>query len=310
MQSEPSSQDELRRQVEDAVYEFRERTALWGESDGVTQALAKEVARAITPKAEPEPIINNRCKCGHDRFRHCFGEVDGACSKPDCDCEAYVPVTVETVELPEVIEPVDIRPGCAVLHTDGKGNVVPCPDEAPAEPERRCNGCGHHGGEGCGCSAHAFVSREHCDRCMGTYLIKSVAALPPPEGPEYAPCVDCGHIEPEHAPDAGEGECWADGCPCQEYRPAAMCDCGHPQFEHSIYGCADDCACEAMYPTLPPQPERRPPLSVAYSVAGGHAYEVSIPGDASVTAEDGVLIIKHPEAQVLAIMRVAPMEGP
>jgi hypothetical protein len=48
---------------------------------------------------------------------------------------------------------------------------------------------------------------------------------------------------------------------------------------------------------------------VQYSVAGGHPYEVSIPGDASVTAEDGVLIVKHPSAQILAITRVAPMEG-
>ena len=150
---------------------------------------------------KPDPIINNRCKCRHDRFRHCFGKVDGACSKPSCDCEAYVPVTVETVELPE------------------------------------------------------------------------------PEGPEYTSCDACGHIEPEHASTTGS---------CLE------------------------CACLAWRHALdlaPPQPERRPPLSVAYSVVGGHAYEVSIPGDASVTAEDGALIIKHPSAEILAITRVAPMEG-
>lgn len=230
-----------------------------------------------------EPVINNRCKCSHDRFRHCYDTVDGPCSKPDCDCGAYAPVTMETVELPDCDphchhyqtggvmkcckcgnvqilavgqqpwpEVKHDKPGCAVLHTDGEGNAIPCPDEAPAEPD-----------------------------------------------------VDpCGHL----------------------------CSCEHAQHDHSSYGCCKQCDCERSdghYPNecpwvpeeperlswlemrrawAPPQPERRPPLSVAYSVAGGHAYEVFIPGDASVTAEDGSLIIKHPDAQVLAIVRVAPIK--
>jgi hypothetical protein len=40
--------------------------------------------------------------------------------------------------------------------------------------------------------------------------------LPRVEGPEYAPCTTCGHIEPEHQPDAGPcGE-----CDCGAYSPA------------------------------------------------------------------------------------------
>lgn len=50
---------------------------------------------------------------------------------------------------------------------------------------------------------------------------------------------------------------------------------------------------------------RRPPYTVAYAVEGGHAYEIALPGDASVVAEDGVLKISHPSA-VLALTQVQP----
>ena len=198
MQSEPSSRDDV------CACGHRRSRHLGPEGLGGELCLdcSDDSERSWRHAFRAEPvIINNRCKCRHDRFRHCFGKVDGACSKPSCDCEAYVPVTVETVELPE------------------------------------------------------------------------------PDGPEYTSCDACGHIEPEHASTTGS---------CLE------------------------CACLAWRHALdlaPPQPERRPPLTVAYSVVGGHAYEVSIPGDASVTAEDGALIIKHPSAEILAITRVAPMEG-
>lgn len=269
------------------------------------------------PSSQDEPYLNNRCRCSHIRFRHCYDTVDGPCSKPGCVCEAYVPVTVETVELPEPEERLvkalrdlgeqgerdtvkmlrqwaaratarqdifpepepfeipSIQAGCAVLHKDAKGNTVPCPDEAPAE--RRCNGCGHHEGEGCGCPEHEYVSPEHCDRCAGDQA-----------EPKEPPCGACGQF----------AESWFDRSICAE-------PCGSMHYRCSNCGAVvGHCPLET-----PPQPERRPPLTVQYSVAGGHPYEVSIPGDASVTAEDGALIIKHPSAQILAITRVAPMEG-
>jgi hypothetical protein len=40
--------------------------------------------------------------------------------------------------------------------------------------------------------------------------------LPPPEGPEYTPCV-CSHIEPEH--DINRRRCTIDDCGCNLYRP-------------------------------------------------------------------------------------------
>ncbi|KUJ70786.1 hypothetical protein ACZ90_00250 [Streptomyces albus subsp. albus] len=56
---------------------------------------------------------------------------------------------------------------------------------------------------------------------------------------------------------------------------------------------------------MPHQPERRPPYALAYS-AGGHAYELLLPGDASAVAEDGVLKISH-DRPVLGIVRVMPI---
>ena len=56
----------------------------------------------------------------------------------------------------------------------------------------------------------------------------------------------------------------------------------------------------------PPQPERRPPYAVAYAVQG-HLYEVALPGDATVEAVDGALVIRHSLGQVAGIVAVNPM---
>lgn len=56
----------------------------------------------------------------------------------------------------------------------------------------------------------------------------------------------------------------------------------------------------------PPQPDRRPPYAVAYSVQG-HLYEVALPGDASVKAVDGALVIQHHLGPVAGICQVLPV---
>ncbi|MFD8200016.1 hypothetical protein [Streptomyces sp. NPDC059701] len=45
--------------------------------------------------------------------------------------------------------------------------------------------------------------------------MSSSQMLPPPQGPEYARCFGCGHIEPEHRP--ATGSCLV--CDCPAYRP-------------------------------------------------------------------------------------------
>ena len=67
----------------------------------------------------------------------------------------------------------------------------------------------------------------------------------------------------------------------------------------------------AIYPEAeppPPQPEHRPPYAVAYSV-NGHLYEVALPGDATVQAVDGALIIQHSLGPVAGIVQVLPVKS-
>lgn len=221
---------------------------------------------------EPERLsLTTVCACSHVNNWHVRADhSDTHCAASDCPCGAFRASS-------EAEEPL---PPC----TCG-------PDEACGDPcdyESRCNGCGHHGGEGCGCPAHAFVSFEHCDRCAGTWLIKNAAEEPPltpeeeeelpsPEGPEYTPCV-CGHIEPEHDET---GECWEGACGCVAYHTEP-----------------DD--------PPPPQPERRPPYAVSYSVQG-HLFEVALSGDATVRAVDGALVIQHHLGPVAGIVSVLPV---
>lgn len=77
--------------------------------------------------------------------------------------------------------------------------------------------------------------------------------------------------------------------------------------EHGCRAAADELSREAneMEPP-PPQPERRPPYAVAYSVQG-HLYEVALPGDAAVKAVDGALIIQHHLGPVAGIVQVLPV---
>jgi hypothetical protein len=98
--------------------------------------------------------------------------------------------------------------------------------------------------------------------------------FPPPEGPGYEKCV-CGHIVPEHS-DALFRHCLE--CGCLRYRTEQG----------------------------PPQPDRRPPYAVAYSVQG-HLYEVALSGDATVRAVDGALVITHDLAPVAGIVQTRPM---
>lgn len=188
-------------------------------------------------------------------------------------------------------------------HKKPEQKPKPCtcgPDEAcgdDCEYEPRCEGCGHTDAEGCGCppeppmtpeeegeappdeactcgdAGDAFVPLGHYKDCPQT------EPLPPSEGPEYTPCT-CGHTEPEHSEVLGR-PCYGAGCECTSYRTK-------PDFE------------------LPPQPDRRPPYAVIYSVQG-HPYQVALPGDATVSAVDGALVIQHALGPVAGIVQVLPV---
>jgi hypothetical protein len=194
---------------------------------------------------------------------------------------------------------------------------------------------------------HDFVSPAHCAACMRSWVgpdtvvegeppltpeeeeeaPEDVTTLPPPEGPEYTPCVACGHIEPQHSPDGGPCLGADKDCDCVAYHtaPERRCTCGETACESELCDC-DSAPCpvdhtreapegegfisaerwDACAEPPPPQPERRPPLLVAYSVQG-HLYEVALAGDASVHAVDGALVIQHHLGPVAGIVQVLPV---
>jgi hypothetical protein len=165
--------------------------------------------------------------------------------------------------------------------------------------------CGWKPREGPEEEAHDFSSPSHCKACMSTWIGRGVAAMedePPltPEEEEEAPsdrrCTVCAGSHPQ-------GDC-------------VLCECDHDRSMHDIVGrwcTAEGCDCTtfrglplAGAEPPPPQPERRPPYVVAYSVSG-HLYEVALSGDATVRAADGALVIQHHLGPVAGIVSVAPV---
>lgn len=118
---------------------------------------------------------------------------------------------------------------------------------------------------------HDFVSPGHCEACMQSWL-------------------PSGYVPEDEPPMTSEEE--------EETSPPV---CGHPE-------CPWNGPCyQAPKEVLPPpQPVRRPPNAVAYSVQG-HLYEVALSGDATVRAVDGALVIQHHLGPVAGIVQVRPM---
>lgn len=153
----------------------------------------------MTSSEKPEPQgsepSSTECRMFQARGRHCLTHpygghnTDGTC----CVCgvtrkqlAAPEPVLFEKYEEPKP------RP-CTCGPDEACGDPCTPVDEPPMTPEEeeqapedghRCNACGHHAGEGCGCPPHEFVSLEHCDRCA-----EDVPPKAPPQPERRAPYV-------------------------------------------------------------------------------------------------------------------------
>lgn len=115
----------------------------------------------------------------------------------------------------------------------------------------------------------------------------------------------CGNCEGPHA----TGDCQGAEGPEEdaETPPGERCTCGATACESELCDC-DSAPCPVDHAaefSSPAQPDRRPPYAVAYSV-GGQLFETFLPGDATATAVDGALIIRH-DGPVLAIVSVKPI---
>lgn len=144
---------------------------------------------------------------------------------------------------------------------------------------------------------HDFVSPAHCGVCMQSWLPRgSVPESDPP-------------MSSEEEEEVSQDFPFVQTC----VKPGCIYDVRKDCF-HGCRAAAEELAEEAHEMAQdaleddwrPPQPERRPPYAVAYSV-GGHLYELHVPGDAAVKAEDGALVIQHHLGPVAGIVQVLPV---
>lgn len=160
----------------------------------------------------------------------------------------------------------------------------------------------------------------------------------PPDSARSSPddVCQCGHARLDHQDSEGPFVAQCDACRSENWRHAFALakpeapvpvreDCGVCGEPHDSMDCPGPEAPETVNPLpgledMKPvgwtaewadgvQPmSRRPPYAVAYAIEGGAQYEIALPGDASVRAVDGTLIITHDSA-VLALSHVRPMEA-
>jgi hypothetical protein len=162
-------------------------------------------------------------------------------------------------------------------------------EEEEQVPEDPCD-CGHptpHRRADCGGEAEPFLAeqsqhigvgaKEDFPRFHLTKLGKGILRH-----------VSCVPVEEAHPSHTGTHET----CPTCWHGREAECMCCHNRLADA---------------PLPPQPERRPPHAVTYSVHG-HPYKLVLPGDALVEAVDGGLIIRHTLGPVAGITGVVPVE--
>lgn len=65
----PEQPDPLLRAIEDAVYEYRERTMIWGDTDGVTEAIARAAWREVQPELDQLRAEVERLRAAVQRAR-------------------------------------------------------------------------------------------------------------------------------------------------------------------------------------------------------------------------------------------------
>lgn len=244
----------------------------------------------MTSSANAEPKgsepSSTECRFTFAGRQHCFDHIDREC----CGCGLLDP----SVEKPKP---------CTCGPDEACGD--PCDGAVPEEPQPRCEGCGH--------TEHSGFCREltmpgapgDVDECG---CLDDREPPMTPEEEEEAPedrCT-CGEI----ACESELCDCDSVPCPVDHAREAPgdegpkLCYCGIGTPEECENGPAG-CGPNSEDPK-PPQPDRRPPYAVAYSVQG-HLYEVALPGDASVQAVEGALVIQHALGPVAGIVQVLPV---
>lgn len=268
------------------------------------------------PPGSASSSQDERQFCGQCRHHHRF-HADGVCDA----CSGFLDGHRHDFVL---VEPECVH--CAHYRAeDGKDQCCKCDalvGDAPAKPECEHPNKQHTGsvydGPG-GCKTWLYFRCPDCEALLKEEEVPAEPECSCASGnpADYdGPMRDCPtHGEPEAPGDEDTwpcGDCGAAVPKSQDWCTAPDCpkQCLSSEGCHRVVHCDPGCAVtsrmrdEAMAPREPEVP-RRPPYAVTYAVEGGHAYEIALPGDASVHAVDGVLTISHPGA-VLALVQVQP----
>jgi hypothetical protein len=181
----------------------------------------------------------------------------------------------------------DLCTVCPAFTADNEHDFVPAEPEAPtAAQEAAMDELTHlrqemeaTEPEACYCGCAPLAHKDHNNGCkkhgVHEFIRKSFApdeSLPEPEAPE------CGALDNER--------CCPMGCQVK----AAEREQNRLELQ-------------AM------EPPRRPPYAVAYVLQDGTHFEVALPGDATVCALDGALLITHTQSPIQGLTQARPMEG-
>jgi hypothetical protein len=135
-----------------------------------------------------------------------------------------------------------------------------------------------------------------------THLRQEMEATEPE--PCYCGCAPAAHADHNNGCEThGVHEFIRKSFAPDESLPEPESGCPHCGADHAWGDCLayEEAVREA-------EPPRRPPYAVAYATEGGAQYEIALPGDATIRAEGGALIITHASA-VQALTQARPMEG-
>ena len=236
------------------------------------------------PQGSASSSLDEKCRCGHSRKMHTKAGSPAVCNACPGDEERSFRHAFA------LAEPDPMR-----LQLAG-AKMAPRPAE-PGQcltqfPEGQCAGVRMHPGD---CTPNA----------------DDIPLPPEPEAPEepgpteLAPCAICGDRRKTNEFKAGLLLC--EPCIYGDGQPYCVgCGSNDPPFglvSHEGEDRFNELRCAKCL-----APPRRPPYAVAYSLEDGTDFEVALPGDATIRAVDGALIITH-TSPVKGLTRARPMEG-
>lgn len=288
----------------------------------------------MTSSESPEPpgsassSPDEKCRCGHTRSIH-TSIAPGACNACPGDEErswrhAFVPAEPEASTAAQgADEPDDLHrwKRCVCGHPQhssmcrvgGTLNFCGClkvtSREDIAATCRRAGGCSEHPAEPEADEPCLTQSPEGL--CAGTRRHPGDCtpnaddiALPEPEAHEHD-WSEWGAVY------HGLAKQWRKcaGCTATESRPEPEAlVCSHDDWERDAQDLPQRCRDCGFEPESPGSPPRRPAYAVAYATKDGVLYEIALPGDATIRAENGALIITHASA-IAALTQARPMEN-